>query len=162
MPATIIETGTLIRTGQTTAVVLLERCLDAIARLDDTLNAFISVTQVRSSHRSSSRTRLRPRYLSADTAARGGSGAREKARRPRRADPAHPPDTGSTAGHPRGRPGRRAEGTSNGDAPPDAAVQPDLAPRDLNPVRRTARGTSGTDGAAARAGVAARTTDPGG
>ena len=41
---TIVETATRLRTGETTAIELVERCLDAIARLDTDLNAFITVT----------------------------------------------------------------------------------------------------------------------
>ena len=40
---TIVDVAPRIRTGQTTAVELVERCLEAIVRQDDELNAFISV-----------------------------------------------------------------------------------------------------------------------
>ena len=44
VPTTIVEAATRLRTGETTAVELVERCLDAIACLDTDLNAFIAVT----------------------------------------------------------------------------------------------------------------------
>ncbi len=43
-PPTIAEAAARLRDGRTTAAELLERCLDAIARRDGELNAFITVT----------------------------------------------------------------------------------------------------------------------
>ena len=40
----IVERAAQIRTGRTTATEVVEDCLDAIARLDDDLNAFITVS----------------------------------------------------------------------------------------------------------------------
>ena len=44
MPPTIADAAARLRDGRTTAVALVERCLDAIARRDGELNAFITVT----------------------------------------------------------------------------------------------------------------------